>query len=183
VALDYGMKWNIARHLCDQGCQVTVLPGTSTATEVLATKPDGVFLSNGPGDPEPLEYAIGTIRGLLGKTPVFGICLGHQLLSLACGAETFKLKFGHRGANQPVQNLHTGRVEITSQNHGFAVREDNLPACLEVTHRNLNDQTIEGVRHRELPAYSVQYHPEASAGPHDSDYLFDRFWELIDGQA
>ncbi len=183
VALDYGMKWNIARHLCDQGCQVTVLPGTSTAEEVLAHKPDGVFLSNGPGDPEPLEYAIGTIRGLLGKTPVFGICLGHQLLGLACGAETFKLKFGHRGANQPVQNLHTGRVEITSQNHGFAVREDNLPACLEVTHRNLNDQTIEGVRHRELPAYSVQYHPEASAGPHDSDYLFDRFWELIDGQA
>jgi carbamoyl-phosphate synthase small subunit len=182
VALDYGMKWNIARHLCDQGCQVTVLPGTSTAEEVLASKPDGVFLSNGPGDPEPLEYAIGTIRGLLGKTPVFGICLGHQLLSLACGAETFKLKFGHRGANQPVQNLHTGRVEITSQNHGFAVREDNLPACLEVTHRNLNDQTIEGVRHRELPAYSVQYHPEASAGPHDSDYLFDRFWEMIDGQ-
>jgi carbamoyl-phosphate synthase small subunit len=180
VALDYGMKWNIARHLCDQGCRVTVLPGTSNAADVLALQPDGVFLSNGPGDPEPLEYAIGTIRELLGKTPVFGICLGHQLLSLACGAETFKLKFGHRGANQPVQNLQTGRVEITSQNHGFAVREDNLPACLEVTHRNLNDQTIEGVRHRELPAYSVQYHPEASAGPHDSDYLFNRFWEMIE---
>ncbi len=183
VALDYGMKWNIARHLCNQGCKVTVLPGTSTAADVLAQKPDGVFLSNGPGDPEPLEYAIGTIRELLGKTPVFGICLGHQLLSLACGAETFKLKFGHRGANQPVQNLDTGRVEITSQNHGFAVREDNLPKCLEVTHRNLNDETIEGVRHRELPAFSVQSHPEASAGPHDSDYLFDKFWELIESKS
>jgi carbamoyl-phosphate synthase small subunit len=179
VALDYGMKWNIARHLYDRGCQVTVLPGTASSAEVLALKPDGVFLSNGPGDPEPIDYAITTIREVLGQTPVFGICLGHQLLSLACGATTFKLKFGHRGANQPVQNLATGRVEITSQNHGFAVAEENLPACLEVTHRNLNDQTIEGVRHRELPAYSVQYHPEASAGPHDSDYLFDRFWELI----
>ncbi len=183
VALDYGMKWNIARHLCDQGSRVTVLPGTSTAADVLAHQPDGVFLSNGPGDPEPLEYAITTIRELLGKTPIFGICLGHQLLSLACGAETFKLKFGHRGANQPVQNLETGRVEITSQNHGFAVREDNLPSCLKVTHRNLNDETIEGVRHVELPAFSVQYHPEASAGPHDSDYLFDRFWGLIESQS
>jgi carbamoyl-phosphate synthase small subunit len=179
VAIDYGMKWNIARHLCNQGARVTVVPGTITSAEVLALEPDGVFLSNGPGDPEPLVYAIGTIRELLGKTPIFGICLGHQLLSLACGAETFKLKFGHRGANQPVQDLQTSKVEITSQNHGFAVREDNLPTSLEVTHRNLNDQTIEGVRHRELPAYSVQYHPEASAGPHDSDYLFDRFWDLI----
>jgi len=182
VALDYGMKWNIARHLCDSGCRVTVLPGTVTAAEVLAHKPDGVFLSNGPGDPEPLEYAVQTIQGLLGKTPIFGICLGHQLLSLACGATTFKLKFGHRGANQPVQNLMTERVEITSQNHGFAVAEDNLPSSLEVTHRNLNDRTIEGVRHRELPAYSVQYHPEASAGPHDSSYLFETFWEMIDRQ-
>jgi len=179
VAVDYGMKWNIARHLCNEGARVTVVPGTTTSKEILALDPDGVFLSNGPGDPEPLVYAIGTIRDLLGKTPIFGICLGHQLLSLACGATTFKLKFGHRGANQPVQDLSTGKVEITSQNHGFAVREDDLPSCLEVTHRNLNDQTVEGVRHRELPAYSVQYHPEASAGPHDSDYLFDRFWEMI----
>jgi carbamoyl-phosphate synthase small subunit len=180
VALDYGMKWNIGRHLCDLGCRVTVLPGTATSGEVLDQKPDGVFLSNGPGDPEPLAYAIQTIRDLLGQTPIFGICLGHQLLSLACGATTFKLKFGHRGANQPVQNLDTGRVEITSQNHGFAVAEDDLPASLEVTHRNLNDRTIEGVRHRELPAFSVQYHPEASAGPHDSDYLFGAFWDLLE---
>ncbi len=179
VALDYGMKWNIARHLRNLGCRVTILPGTAASGDVLEQQPDGVFLSNGPGDPEPLVYAIETIRELLGKTPIFGICLGHQLLSLACGAKTFKLKFGHRGANQPVQNLDTGRVEITSQNHGFAVAEDSLPASLEVTHRNLNDRTIEGVRHRELPAYSVQYHPEASAGPHDSSYLFGEFWRMI----
>jgi carbamoyl-phosphate synthase small subunit len=179
VALDYGMKWNIARHLRSLGCRVTVLPGTATAADVLAHQPDGVFLSNGPGDPEPLVYAVETIRGVLGKAPVFGICLGHQLLSLACGAKTFKLKFGHRGANQPVMNHETGEVEITSQNHGFAVDEASLPAELEVTHRNLNDGTIEGVRHRGLPAYSVQYHPEASAGPHDSDYLFDRFREML----
>ncbi len=180
VALDYGMKWNIARHLSHLGCRVTVLPGTVSSGEVLEHAPDGVFLSNGPGDPEPLTYAIETIRGLLGKKPIFGICLGHQLLSLACHATTFKLKFGHRGANQPVQNLVTGRVEITSQNHGFAVLEENLPDALQVTHRNLNDQTIEGVRHRELPAFSVQYHPEASAGPHDSNYLFGAFWEMIE---
>jgi carbamoyl-phosphate synthase small subunit len=158
---------------------VTVVPGTATAEEVLAHKPDGVFLSNGPGDPEPLEYAIGTIRDLLGKTPIFGICLGHQLLSLACGAKTFKMKFGHRGANQPVLNCETGTVEITSQNHGFAVDEATLPPSLEVTHRSLNDDTVEGVRHREFPAFSVQYHPEASAGPHDSHYLFARFRELM----
>jgi carbamoyl-phosphate synthase small subunit len=175
VALDFGMKWNIPRHLVDQGCRVTILPGTATADDVLAHEPDGVFLSNGPGDPEPLEYAIRTIRGLLGKKPIFGICLGHQLLGLACGAKTFKLKFGHRGANHPVQNMETGAVEITSQNHGFAVAEESLPSFLQVTHRSLNDGTIEGLSHREVPAYSVQYHPEASAGPHDSHYLFRRF--------
>jgi len=179
VALDFGMKWNIPRHLFDQGCRVTVLPGTATAEAVLAQEPDGVFLSNGPGDPEPLDYAITTIRELLGKQPIFGICLGHQLLSLACGAKTFKMKFGHRGANQPVQRLDTGTVEITSQNHGFAVDEDSLPDHLEVTHRSLNDQTIEGIRHRDLQAFSVQYHPEASAGPHDSHYLFGTFLEAL----
>jgi carbamoyl-phosphate synthase small subunit len=183
VALDYGMKWNIPRHLIDQGCRVTVLPGTATANDVLALQPDGVFLSNGPGDPEPLEYAITTIRGLLGKKPIFGICLGHQLLGLACGAKTFKLKFGHRGANHPVQNLETGAVEITSQNHGFAVAEDSMPDFLEVTHRSLNDGTVEGLSHREVRAYSVQYHPEASAGPHDSHYLFRRFLKSIEAES
>ena len=183
VALDFGMKWNIPRHLVDLGCRVTILPGTATTEEVLAHEPDGVFLSNGPGDPEPLDYAIQTIRGLLGKKPIFGICLGHQLLGLACGAKTFKLKFGHRGGNHPVQNLETGAVEITSQNHGFAVAEDSLPKFMQVTHRSLNDNTIEGITHLDVPAYSVQYHPEASAGPHDSHYLFKRFLESMETQA
>lgn len=179
AAIDYGMKWNIPRHLVSQGFDVTVVPGTATAEEILAYEPDGVFLSNGPGDPEPLEYAVGAIRSLLGKKPVFGICLGHQLLSLACGAKTFKLKFGHRGANQPVMNHATGRVEITSQNHGFAVDPATLPSNVEVSHTNLNDETIEGIRCKDVPAFSVQYHPEASAGPHDSQYLFDEFRRLM----
>lgn len=179
VALDYGMKWNIARHLRDEGCRITILPGTASAEEVLSHQPDGVFLSNGPGDPEPLHYAQECIRGVLGKVPVFGICLGHQLLGLACGAKTFKLKFGHRGANQPVLNVLSGKVEITAQNHGFAVDENSMPAFLEVTHRNLNDNTVAGLRHKDVPAFSVQYHPESSAGPHDSRYLFRQFREQM----
>lgn len=179
VAIDYGMKWNILRHLKTINCRVTVVPATTTAAEILALKPDGVFLSNGPGDPRPLTYAINTIQGLLGNVPIFGICLGHQLLGMACGAEIYKLKFGHRGANQPVLNQDTGRVEITSQNHGFAIASESLPKALEVTHLNLNDQTIEGLRHREFPAFCVQYHPEASAGPHDSSYLFETFHQMM----
>ena len=182
VALDYGMKWNIARHLYSLGCRVTILPGTATAEQVMAENPDGIFLSNGPGDPEPLTYAIETIRELLGKAPIFGICLGHQLFAQACGATTFKLKFGHRGANHPVLNEETGSVEITSQNHGFAVSDEELPEDLVVTHRNLNDNTIAGLKHTRYPAFSVQYHPEASAGPHDSQYLFKTFMAMIDSQ-
>ena len=175
VALDYGMKWNILRCLTQSGCRVTVLPGTATAADVLAEDPDGVFLSNGPGDPAALGYAVETVKGLIGKKPIFGICLGHQLLGQAFGGTTFKLKFGHRGANQPVLNKLTGRVEITTQNHGFAVDAATLPKDVEVTHVNLNDRTLEGMRHRSLPVFGVQYHPEAAAGPHDSSYLFEEF--------
>jgi carbamoyl-phosphate synthase small subunit len=180
VALDFGMKWNIPRCLVQIGCEVTVVPGSTSAQEILAMNPDGVFISNGPGDPEPLGYAVANIRQLIGKKPIFGICLGHQLLGLAFGAKTFKLKFGHRGANQPVLNQKTGKVEITTQNHGFAVNPETLPADVEPTHINLNDNTLEGMRHKRYPIFSVQYHPEASAGPHDSTYLFDEFRKLMD---
>jgi carbamoyl-phosphate synthase small subunit len=179
VAMDFGMKWNILRCLVQVGCRVTVVPGTASAEQVLSYQPDGIFLSNGPGDPTPVGYAVETIRELAGKKPIFGICLGHQLLGLALGAKTFKLKFGHRGANQPVLNQQTNRVEITTQNHGFAVSMDSLPPDLEPTHINLNDQTLEGMRHRRYPLFSVQYHPEASAGPHDSAYLFEEFRKLM----
>jgi carbamoyl-phosphate synthase small subunit len=179
VAIDYGMKWNIPRCLNDAGCRVTVLPGTASAADVLALKPDGIFLSNGPGDPAAVGYAIETVKELLGKKPIFGICLGHQLLGLAMGGKTYKLKFGHRGANHPVRNEVTGHVEITTQNHGFAVDIDSLSKDVERTHINLNDNTLEGMRHTKMPIFSVQYHPEASAGPHDSSYLFNEFRRLI----
>jgi len=183
VAIDYGMKWNIPRHLASSDCEVQIVPGTVTATEILALNPDGVFLSNGPGDPRPLDYAIKTIQELLGVKPIFGICLGLQLLGLALGGTIYKLKFGHRGANQPVMNRQTGKVEVTSQNHGFALDANSLPEHVEVTHINLNDNTVAGIRHKTLPAFGVQYHPEASAGPHDSRYLFDEFIDLIEAQA
>jgi carbamoyl-phosphate synthase small subunit len=179
VAIDFGMKWNILRCLVQVGCQVTVVPGTATAEQVLDHRPDGIFLSNGPGDPVAVSYGVNTIKQLAGKKPIFGICLGHQLLGLALGAKAFKLKFGHRGANQPVRNERTQRVEITTQNHGFAVDLDGLPRDLEPTHINLNDGTLEGMRHCRLPIFSVQYHPEASAGPHDSCYLFEDFQKLM----
>ncbi len=181
VAYDYGIKQNILRKLVDVGCRVTVVPATMTAEDVLTLKPDGVFLSNGPGDPEPLEYAARAVRGFMGKVPVFGICLGHQIIGLALGGRTYKLKFGHHGGNQPVMNLETRKVEITAQNHGFAVDPDSLNANdVALTHMNLNDQTLEGLRHKSLPLFSVQYHPEASPGPHDSAYLFNRFAEMME---
>jgi carbamoyl-phosphate synthase small subunit len=181
AAYDFGMKWNILRRLSAHGCDVRVYPATTPAAELLATKPDGVFLSNGPGDPAPLTYAIDNAKALVASNvPVFGICLGHQVLGLAMGGETFKLKFGHRGANHPVKRLDTGKVEITSQNHGFAVNPDSLPPDVEVTHRNLYDGTVEGLRHKTQPVFCVQYHPEASPGPHDADYLFDDFIKLIE---
>jgi len=180
VAYDYGIKQNILRLLVDHGCDVTVVPAKTSAEDVLAMKPQGVFLSNGPGDPEPATYAIENIRKLLGRAPIFGICLGHQLCGLALGGKTFKLKFGHHGANHPVKNLLTEKVEITSQNHGFCVDPDSLPSSdVEITHLNLNDHTNEGLRHRSAPLFSVQYHPEASPGPHDARYLFDDFIALM----
>lgn len=187
VCFDFGIKWNILRMLTDAGCSVTVVPATTPAEEVLERNPDGIFLSNGPGDPAPVTYAIETVKRLIGKKPIFGICLGHQILGLAFGGRTFKLKFGHHGANHPVMDLETGKVEITSQNHGFAVDPGSVGSTaenpdakgLKITHLNLNDRTVEGMRHKELPVFSVQYHPEASPGPHEAAYLFGRFRTMM----
>ena len=180
VAVDFGIKLNILRCLVDSGCRVTVVPSQTSASDILALKPDGIFLSNGPGDPAAVGHAAKTIRELLGKKPLFGICLGHQLLSLALGANTYKLKFGHRGLNQPVKDLATGRIEVTTQNHGFCVDVDSMKGKANMSHIHLNDGTCEGIEHPESGAFSVQYHPEASAGPHDARYLFARFVERID---
>ena len=181
AAYDYGIKTNILRRLAAHGCQVRVFPASTPAAEVLAWQPDGIFLSNGPGDPAAVTYAIDNIKQLAeGTTPIFGICLGHQLMGLALGAKTYKLKFGHRGGNHPVKQLDTGAIEITSQNHGFAVDPDSLPATTRVTHLNLYDGTIEGLRHISKPIFSVQYHPEASPGPHDADYLFQEFLDEME---
>ena len=184
VVYDYGVKQNILRRLTMNGCHLTVVPASFPAEKVLEMAPDGVFLSNGPGDPAAVRYGIQNIKKLVGKKPIFGICLGHQLMALALGGKTYKLKFGHRGANHPVKNLRTGEIEITSQNHGFAVDPQSLdPKTIEITHVNLNDDTNEGLRHRELPIFSVQYHPEASPGPHDSDYLFEQFITMMERES
>ncbi len=181
VAYDFGIKRNILRHLVQLGSKVTVVPADTSSEDVLALKPDGVFLSNGPGDPEPLERQATEVRKMIGKVPIFGICLGHQMLGLALGGKTYKLKFGHHGANHPVMNRDTGKVEITSQNHGFCVDPDSLSdADIEITHTNLNDGTVEGFRHRSEPVFCVQYHPEAAPGPHDSHYLFQNFAKAMD---
>ena len=180
VAYDFGVKFNILRHLVEAGCRVRVVPAHTPAAEVLGLKPDGVFLSNGPGDPDALPYAKENIAALVGKVPLFGICLGHQILGLALGGQTYKLKFGHHGGNQPVMDLATRKVEITAQNHGFCVDVDSLQERAEVTHLNLNDRTVEGLRHTQEPLFSVQYHPESSPGPHDADYLFRRFTALME---
>jgi len=182
VAYDYGVKQNILRCLRDTGTRVTVVPAATPAADALALSPDGIFLSNGPGDPASATYAIEAVKGLVGKVPIFGICLGHQILGIALGAKTFKLKFGHRGANQPVKDVRDGRIAITAQNHGYAIDERSLPSTAEVTHVNLNDGTIEGFSHRDEPIFSVQYHPESSPGPHDSLYLFDQFIAMIESR-
>lgn len=184
IAFDFGIKYNIIRSLEKAGCEIIVVPASTSAETVRSMEPDGIFLSNGPGDPEPVTYAIRTIKALIGYKPLFGICLGHQLLSLALGGKTFKLKFGHRGGNQPVQNLGTKKVEITSQNHGFAADMESMKdKNLEISHINLNDNTVEGFKHNTLPVFGVQYHPEASPGPHDADYLFDDFVTLMKKNA
>ncbi len=182
VAYDFGIKLNILRMLCRENCDVTVVPAQTSADDVLALKPDGVFLSNGPGDPEPVDYAVKSIRQMLGRVPIFGICLGHQLTGLALGGKTYKLKFGHHGGNHPVKNYRTGKVEITAHNHNFAVDPDSInPSEVELTHVDLNDNTLEGLRHKSLPLFSVQYHPEAAPGPHDSHYLFRDFRKMMEG--
>ena len=181
VAYDFGMKLNILRMLVRQGCRVTVVPAETTAQDVFDLKPDGVFLSNGPGDPEPVDYAVRAIRDMIGRVPIFGICLGHQLTGLALGGKTYKLKFGHHGGNHPVRNNATGKVEITAHNHNFAVDPDSINANeIELTHVDLNDNTLEGLRHKTLPLFSVQYHPEAAPGPHDSHYLFHDFRKMME---
>ncbi len=179
VAYDFGIKFNILRNLAESGCCVRIVPATMPAEEVLALHPDGIFLSNGPGDPDAVPYAKENVQKLIGQKPIFGICLGHQIMGLALGGKTFKLKFGHHGGNQPVMDLTTSKVEITAQNHGFAVAADSFTGAVEITHVNLNDNTVEGLAHRELPIFSVQYHPESSPGPHDASYLFRRFTDMM----